>query len=295
MRSEPGPFLEKIPMPEFPIRHGQLNLEGANRQLFDPHRHRHLEFLHIRHGKARFQLGAGAVIGEPGDLIAINSNQIHGGVSLADRTACDIVTVDPLLLLGRGADAADRAYVEPLLEGVVRYASRWNAASRPAACLRELVSVLERRPHGYALLVKSKLFELLAALLADGSPAGCPETPAIWSGAQLNNLSGVLDHMHEHYRERLNIDRLAKLAGYSRAYFSRLFKAVMNRTLVEYHLLIRLATSEHYLLHTAMSVTEIAAETGFCDVYHFSRMFKKYRRVTPSELRRGACEVKNEV
>ena len=43
------------------------------------------------------------------------------------------------------------------------------------------------------------------------------------------------------------------------------------------------------LLHnSAKKIEEIAAATGFCDRYHFSRVFKRLRGMGPAEFRRRA-------
>jgi transcriptional regulator GlxA family with amidase domain len=40
------------------------------------------------------------------------------------------------------------------------------------------------------------------------------------------------------------------------------------------------------LHHSALSIEQIAERCGFCDRYHFSRVFQKHREMGPATFRR---------
>ncbi|MBN2643365.1 MAG: helix-turn-helix transcriptional regulator, partial [Victivallales bacterium] len=47
------------------------------------------------------------------------------------------------------------------------------------------------------------------------------------------------------------------------------------------------ALAASLLLHSKMSIDEIAEHTGFCDRYYFTRVFRKFRYTSPAKFRRG--------
>ncbi|MGO4372932.1 helix-turn-helix transcriptional regulator, partial [Paenibacillus sp. MCAF20] len=67
----------------------------------------------------------------------------------------------------------------------------------------------------------------------------------------------------------------------------RLFKELSGKTVTEYVTATRLNQADHLLRHTSLTVSEIAAATGFSDIYYFSRTFKRNKKVSPSSLRRN--------
>ncbi len=83
----------------------------------------------------------------------------------------------------------------------------------------------------------------------------------------------------------MKISEIAKLCGVSECYFRRLF--------MEYSGLSPMDFKQHYRIEKAkqllssgegLSVSEIAEELGFTDVYHFSKTFKKFNGISPSRF-----------
>ena len=48
----------------------------------------------------------------------------------------------------------------------------------------------------------------------------------------------------------------------------------------------RIAVAADLLLHTSMSIKQIAANLNFCSEFHFSQKFKQIKGVSPREFRR---------
>ncbi|MDW4548208.1 GlxA family transcriptional regulator [Defluviimonas sp. D31] len=84
----------------------------------------------------------------------------------------------------------------------------------------------------------------------------------------------------------LPVSRLADQLGVSRRKLERRFGAALGLTPAEAGRRIRLAQVRALLERGEKSVTEIAAETGFCDVSHLIRVFREAEGVTPDAWRR---------
>lgn len=92
--------------------------------------------------------------------------------------------------------------------------------------------------------------------------------------------------IHEHYNERISIDRLAKIAQLSRSSFIRRFTETCKMPPAKYINHIRIEASKHMLDNTAFSIEEIANNTGFYDASHFTKAFLKETGVTPNSYRK---------
>ena len=103
-----------------------------------------------------------------------------------------------------------------------------------------------------------------------------------WHG----RLKPVTEFIDGHYAEELTIERLAAMVNTSPANFRRLSTLTIGTSPGRYLTAIRLNAVRRLLETTDKLVSEIAAETGFWDQSHLTKIFKRERGVTPGEYRR---------
>lgn len=85
----------------------------------------------------------------------------------------------------------------------------------------------------------------------------------------------------------VNLDRIAKHFGRSKSHISHLFKTKTGKTIRAYSNDLKLKRAKNLLGSTALSVTEIALETGFEDTSYFVRLFKEKYGETPYKYRKS--------
>ncbi|GEM_PF-5909413 len=78
---------------------------------------------------------------------------------------------------------------------------------------------------------------------------------------------------------------LANVLGYSKDYFSRTFKRTYGVSPRRWIVLERIRRASAMLLETEKSITQIAHELGYNDVYLFSRQFKQIQDYSPQKYR----------
>jgi AraC-like DNA-binding protein len=93
--------------------------------------------------------------------------------------------------------------------------------------------------------------------------------------------------LESRYRDSLSLRELAVSARLSPAYVCRAFKKRFGRTPMDYQCELRIRAARNLLLSTSLSCKEIAARVGFCDVYTFSKAFRRKAGRSPSHLREG--------
>lgn len=97
----------------------------------------------------------------------------------------------------------------------------------------------------------------------------------------------VLDYIDQHYQEKLTIEKLADLAHFSSYHFHRIFHSVTGATVNEYIRSLRLSRSAYKLLYCyRLSVLDIALMCGFSSQSDFSRSFKAFYGISPTQYRR---------
>ncbi|MBN1670597.1 MAG: helix-turn-helix domain-containing protein [Kiritimatiellae bacterium] len=79
---------------------------------------------------------------------------------------------------------------------------------------------------------------------------------------------------------------LCRSAGYSKSHVFASFRAHEGTTLKRYYDERRTARIKQYLVYSELTMSEIAENMGFADVYAFSRLFKRMTGVSPSLYRK---------
>ena len=83
----------------------------------------------------------------------------------------------------------------------------------------------------------------------------------------------------------LSVEELAVLCNLSLSSFKREFKKHYNSSPAKYIKYKRLEKAQHLLVATNLRITDIAYDTGFADLAHFSKSFLKVFGISPSDYR----------
>ncbi|RYD23375.1 MAG: AraC family transcriptional regulator [Verrucomicrobiaceae bacterium] len=98
-------------------------------------------------------------------------------------------------------------------------------------------------------------------------------------------LATVADHLKIHFREKLDVPALARMAHMSVRQFERKFRATFQMTPQEYMIRMRVIEACDLLVRTNQPVTTVALEAGFYDHSDFARQFRRHMGQTASQYR----------
>ncbi|MED1793255.1 AraC family transcriptional regulator [Brevibacillus nitrificans] len=101
-------------------------------------------------------------------------------------------------------------------------------------------------------------------------------------------LEQAIQFMEENYAQKISLDVLANQLGCNARQLQRLFKAELQIGPMEYLLRLRLEKAKDLLTRMQAPLIQIAEAVGYSDSYYFSRMFKKYSGLSPSQFREQA-------
>jgi AraC family carnitine catabolism transcriptional activator len=96
--------------------------------------------------------------------------------------------------------------------------------------------------------------------------------------------------MQAHVDDPLSCAVLAQQLDISLRQLERRFKQLLGRTLHGEYMLVRVEKAHQYLQQTGLSVTEVAALTGFSSVEYFSKVYRRVFGVLPSVDRRQSTD-----
>jgi len=99
-------------------------------------------------------------------------------------------------------------------------------------------------------------------------------------------LSKVLNYIHEHLDEELDMDRLAEIACLSSYHWHRIYRAIYGETLAATVKRLRLHRAAGEIVATDLSVSNIARRFGYPNVQSFNRIFRSVYGMPPARYRR---------
>jgi AraC family transcriptional regulator, arabinose operon regulatory protein len=99
-------------------------------------------------------------------------------------------------------------------------------------------------------------------------------------------ITWALDHLAAHLAEPLRVATLAACVNLSPSGFAHLFRREVGTSPARYLRDERMRRARLLLERTFLTVKEVMTLVGCTDASHFSRDFKRFHGVAPSELRR---------
>jgi AraC family transcriptional regulator len=125
----------------------------------------------------------------------------------------------------------------------------------------------------------------LTAAIAARLFAEPPEFGTNAKGLTPSQLQRVVEYLDAHLPKRVDLPRLAALAGLSQSHFSRAFKASTGMAPYRWQLDARIRRAQALLIDTDAALDDVAEATGFADAVHFGRTFRKLTGATPAAWR----------
>jgi AraC-like DNA-binding protein len=240
-------------------------------RTFPRHSHDTYGIGRIRRGGQRSWSAAGEVQAVAGDLIMVNPGEVHDGAPLEGQSRCwHMLYLDPALVDAVAGEVLPAGLPAPLWRPVAR-------DDRLAAHFERLHARLQA--DAGSLARDEAQVALLASLLhrQAGAPVQRLATPSIVRARQRLDDDPATDP---------GLAALAAEAGLSRFQLLRAFARELGLTPHAYLVQRRLALAQA-LIDRGATIAQAAAEAGFADQSHLTRLFTRCLGFTPAAYARG--------
>mgnify|MGYP002620545082 CR=1 FL=1 len=142
-----------------------------------------------------------------------------------------------------------------------------------------------REAQAYSLLIQF-LVRLGRKLLNDGRLARqSAEAEPAKRRKDIERFMRVCRYIREHCTEDISAEDAAREAGLSKFHFVRMFKQFTGVSFLTYLNRERLHIAEALLIEPNVTITEVAMRSGFGSLATFNRVFKEYKKCTPSRYK----------
>lgn len=268
---------------DFPVIFHYNNLSRDHK--FRKHWHEKLEFLYFVKGEGIVSCNAKRIPVSPGVLAVVNSNEMHDITAITEKLEYYCIIIDNLLFKSLHTDICETKYINPIYCNLILFENRVENDHSVNECIKSIIDEFKVKATGYELSVKSYIFRLIVLLLRNYTNRLL--TPQEYNARvkNLNIINSVLQYMEKNFNEAITVEELSKKAQLSKYYFLRLFKKTTGKSVIDYLNYVRINKAEEILAQSDKNIIETAFLCGFNDANYFSRVFKKYKGVSPSRIR----------
>jgi AraC-like DNA-binding protein len=99
-------------------------------------------------------------------------------------------------------------------------------------------------------------------------------------------IANIHEYLMSNYREEIDLKRLAELVNMAEGSLCRFFKMNMGITIFEYLNQIKTDFACKLLMDKDLSILEVCLDSGFNNLSHFNKQFRKSTGVPPTEYRK---------
>ena len=145
------------------------------------------------------------------------------------------------------------------------------------------------REIGKYFMLKAQLMQMLMLLMREitESPTVTQKGCNFETYSKSYAVKRIINYLMENYEHKISLDQIAHNMYLSPVYISKIFKEETGESPINYLIKIRLEKAKEILEERSDgSIKSIANEIGYDDVYHFSKLFKKYFGMSPQHYRK---------
>ena len=244
-----------------------------NHYTIHNHWHEHIELLYFVKGYALVHCGQNMYEVNGGEIIIVNSNELHKCDYMEKDTEYYCLVISPSFF-----------YVKDFNDCVFKNHVICNDIIKKH--FSTIISEYQAQGLGYETVIKGELYNLLIYLLRNYCFSTDTAPRHERKVHNVNKVNTVVQYINEHFSENISISDIAKEIYCSESYLQHIFKNEIGKSIVEYINFTRINAAIKYLKLENMQIKEISDKIGFNDYNYFSRVFKKNTGMTPIEYRK---------
>lgn len=253
----------------------------SDSQLITNHWHNSLEMLYMDSGNMDVGINDKIYHLKQGDLIIINSGDIHFTHCRKLSRVYALQVPYPILK----AHIPNYDYVRFQTQTGLDILTGSSHFDPIRELMISLYQTMTGKAPGFSLLFSSQLYQLLYLLFLHYR-TDISSSMKQKSDRNLTRLEQVMTYVKNHYTQPISLEDGAGILSLNPEYFCRYFKKYMGMTFLEYVNSIRLFHIHQDLMNTNYSIQELLERHGFTNYKLFMKMFRSTYGCSPSILRK---------
>lgn len=270
--------------PSFPIIfHLDFMERNAN---FLTHWHESIEILYIVKGSITVLADANRTTAKKGQIVIINSNNIHHIKSLDEVSEYYCLIIDKKLCEESGLYIEEIVFRKLIVDK--------EALAKFIKIKNEFISKSALYKYAVKSAITDFLIHLYRGYILSESPLSNKS-----QNIKTEMVKRTIKYIQDNYNKGISTSDIAEKVGLSRSYFCNVFKETTGYATVHYINYIRCYNAKKLFQIGNYTVSEVALLCGFDNSSYFSKTYKKHMGCLPSVNKKSDrsidfCEQKNE-
>ena len=275
----------------FPVYSYDINI-GDKTNMLNCHWHDEIEFILIISGSAVFQIENCSYEVNPGEIIIVDSHELHSAYALIDDNNCICKTLmfNAEILSSKSSDAIQIKFINPLINNQLILPRHLSCNNDNELAIRtffkDLITTLDSKEDNFELMAKSYLYMIFSKVMLMVTYKDTSKLINNNTTNKIDNIKHILDYIHINYNNPITINELSVELNMSEGHFCRVFKSATFKTPIDYLNYYRITKAQDLLLNSNKKVLEICMNVGFNNLSYFINIFKKNTGYTPSTFRK---------
>ncbi|MGB8451611.1 MAG: AraC family transcriptional regulator, partial [Anaerocolumna sp.] len=254
------------------------------------HIHSYIEILYTLSGEFRILLNNKDYSFGPGDMVLVNSNEIHNIIALTPgQNKYIVIKFEPELLYTTTQTLFEMKYVMPFILNESTHQKIFKKEeienSIIPGIVKGIIQEYTDKNYGYELAIRANIFNLFLFILRRWNAQNVDlNINRDMNKDMVRRLQIVFDYVENNYQNDITSLGMAAMCNLSYSYFSRAFKKIMKKNFKEYLNFVRISKAEQLLSTSELNITEIALAVGFSTSSYFIQQFKQYKRISPKQF-----------
>lgn len=263
----------------FPIEYYYVD-KTHPRYIMTAHWHQKFEIIHILSGSLTIYLNNTKVNLNKDDILFVECGCLHRG----EPTDCvyECIVVDLKMLLTKN-DSITNHYIFQITDSQVSIENIFI----PKECelyktLTELFVLMNNTGSYYELSVYALIFSVISQIYSNGYTSSLNRAQ---SNRQVELVRFVLDWINQNLKEEINSEKISRISNLNFNYLCKIFKNFTGQTITQYVNEQRIENACYDIIEKNKTITEAAFGNGFNDLSYFTKMFKRYKGMSPREYK----------
>ena len=246
----------------------------------DYHSHQEYEIYFFHAGSCRYLIHDQIYDLEPGDILLMNGMALHKPNTPPNgEYVRSMIHFSPQWIEGALKEVGGRNLLDVFEK--LHYCLIRTNENEESKQLEKLVSRLEevhRNPENTGVLKETEMKILLLQILVQVNRLGQIDSLKLpgKKAEKEEHAENIAAYIQEHYHQKISVAAIGDALNLSKSYASHVFKEMTGFTIMEYVMGCRLNRVKYLLeAEPKKALKEIAHDSGFESVSHFSRYFKE--------------------
>lgn len=254
------------------------------------HIHDYIEIIYVVSGDYQILLNNKDYCFGVGDMVLINSNEIHNIISLSEGfNKYIVIKFEPEMLYTTSQSLFEMKYVMPFILNESTHQKIFKKDEIEETIIPNIINEIHQeytnKSYGYELAIRANIYNLFLYILRHWNAQHVDLNIKHDMNKDLvQRLQIVFNYIENNYQNSITSLAMANLCNLSYSYFSRLFKMIMKRSFSEYLNYVRISNAEKLLITSELNITEIAFKVGFSSSSYFIQQFKHYKKISPKQF-----------